>query len=136
MNKLFEFKWLLLLVFPFVLSCRQPLNSKINDKDSGNAIIPVKGDSANTIVNPPLSNLSYSDIQYLDLMIPQDAMVEIYHNGNKAEMVYVDELKKYIETKHAIITVFETKNFPYDVKPTGRLYIHDTGDHRYVLYVF
>ena len=96
--------------------------------------MPGKKDASST--QPLVTNLSNSDIQYLDLMIPQDAMVEIYHNGNAATQVYIDALKNYLKTKLTTITVFKTEKFPQDVKPTGRLYIHDTGDHRYVLYIF
>lgn len=93
------------------------------------ALKPVTDTTADT------SGISSHDRQYIDLMIPQDAMVEIYYNGSKAELPYIESLKKYMATKKTIIKIFEAKDFPFDAKPVGRLYIHDTGDHRYELYI-
>lgn len=136
MNKLLKDKWRLLIVSLCMLSCQQSQNSEKTYRPPANAVVTAKGDSAYNIIQLPVTNLSGSDIQYLDLMIPQDAMVEIYYNAGKTEPEYIDELKKHLKSKYITITVFETSNFPRDVKPVGRLYIHDTGDHRYVLYIF
>lgn len=135
MHNLVTFKWLLLIECLFLLSCKQACNSPENtNRDT--TIAPAEKDPINANTQPPVAGLSNTDVQYLDLMIPQDAMVEIYYVGDPAELPYIEALKRYLETKHTIITVFKTKSFPQDVTPAGRLYIHDTGDHRYVLYIF
>lgn len=80
-------------------------------------------------------NLSNEDIQYLNFMIPEDATVDIYYKGSSDDMEYAEELKRYLLTKKTIINVVKNNDFPYEATPHGRLYIHDTGDHRYVLYI-
>ena len=106
--------------------------------DNPSPVVKTKKDSSAISVESKINNynLTDEDIHYLDLMIPKYAMVEIYYKQNLADSSYIGSLKKYLNTKHTIITVIETKNYPYEAKPNGRLYIHYTGDDRYVLYIF
>lgn len=120
----------------FSASCQQTGNSKKSESDAAHIATPVTKDPVTIHMQPPIDGISRPDMQYLDLMIPEDAMVEIYYNGDPSELAYIEALKNYLQAKHNTISVFKTNDFPPDVKPAGRLYIHDTGDHRYVMYIF
>ncbi|MFT3947731.1 MAG: hypothetical protein QM763_12240 [Agriterribacter sp.] len=130
MTKPLQFRFVFIIAITFLFAC----NAAITENETHSQEQELPGSSQQYLEDS--FKLSSQDVQYLDLMIPQDAMVEIYYSVNQAGQEYIAALKEYLKTKHAVITVYQTKNFPQDIKPVGRLYIHDTGDHRYVLYIF
>ncbi|MFT3747876.1 MAG: hypothetical protein QM768_06140 [Agriterribacter sp.] len=86
--------------------------------------------------NNSFATLIKEDIQYIDLMIEDDAMVEMYYKTGAGMPDYIEEIKTYLKTKRNGIKVIAVENFPENIVPVGKLYIQDTGDHRYVLYAF
>lgn len=91
---------------------------------------------ATTDHNTSFVMLTRENIQYIDLMVADDAMVEIYYKDGAGILEYIEEIKTYLKTKRTGIKVIAVAGLPQNIKPEGRLYIHDTGDHRYVLYIF
>ncbi|MFT4017249.1 MAG: hypothetical protein QM668_09830 [Agriterribacter sp.] len=81
------------------------------------------------------ATLTKEDMQYIDLMIEDDAMVEIYYKASAGMPDYIEEIKAYLKAKRTGIKLIAVENFPENIKQEGKFYIHDTGDHRYVLYV-
>jgi desulfoferrodoxin (superoxide reductase-like protein) len=130
--KLFNFFFLIAGLY--ILSCKSSVDSKkINAADEKKQHYPIV---EKTAADNNFINLEKGDIQYIDLMIDNDATVEIYYKPNEKILQYIDAIKAYLKTKKNTVKIIAVQNFPENIKPVERLYIQDTGDHLYLLYVF
>ncbi|MCC6290434.1 MAG: hypothetical protein IT249_21370 [Chitinophagaceae bacterium] len=123
----------LLIIMLDNIACNSPVDTnkiKVSDIKDSQYSSGKTGKNNNSFVG-----LKKEDIQYMDLMIADDAMVEIYYKSGSNILDYIEKISVYLKTKRAGIKITAVESLPENIQPMEKLYIHDTGDHRYVLYV-